>query len=133
MYRDLTTVDEAKDLYNEGKRLICVGRVAHSRVLASLTLAAGATYCQWLNLTFIRCVHVPTCEEVSRVILGHVYATRDIHDDSVVAHLTILAEPNGKPALVGPLCTVVHLDISIFATSGSPVCQEEGAVLQCDM
>ena len=95
-----------------------------------------------MNLSFFRRVHVPTGEEVSRVIFGHVNAPRDIHDDSVVSHLAVLAESNGDPAFVGPaqdvsalgsyrmgtklhsvlVCTVVHLHVSIFVTSGQPVC-----------
>ena len=82
------------------------------------------------NLTFVRRVHVPSREEVSRVVLGHVDAARDVHDDGVVAHLPVLAEPDGEPALVRLLRAVVHLDVSIFVSSRQPIRQEEGAVLQ---
>ena len=94
-----------------------------------------------VNLSFFRRVHVPTGEEVPRVIFGHVNAPRDIHDDSVVSHLAVLAESNGDPAFVGPaqdvsmlgtflmgtkihavpVCAVVHLYVSIFVTPGQPV------------
>ena len=82
------------------------------------------------DLTFIRRVNVPSREEVSRVVLGHVDAARDVHDDSVVAHLSVLAEPDGEPALVRLLRAVVHLDVSIFVSPRKPIRQEEGAVLQ---
>ena len=96
-----------------------------------------------VNISFFRRVDVPTCEEVSWVIFRHENAgPRDIHDDSVVSHLAVLAESNGDPAFVGPaqdvsalgsyrmgtklhsvlVCTVVHLHVSIFVTSGQPVC-----------
>ena len=96
-----------------------------------------------VNISFFRRVHVPTCEEVSWVIFGHINAgPRDIHDDSVVSHLAVLAESNGDPAFVGPaqdvsmlgtflmgtkihavpVCAVVHLYVSIFVTPGQPVC-----------